>query len=458
MINRMYDNFIYLFMQAAYVTMRKQNVDLTRDNYAIFFKKTLTNIIFNNNYRNITSSNNARETIINFFKEIDFLDVVHYKIGDKAFSELVSSFSNGGSINYIEFTKCIEYFVDNGLVNNLPLDLLSKDGYSIDNKQVEEKISDVKYYPPSNKCREAILSGSQIRVRRSEEKIAGMQAVSDVGKVRKNQEDSYYIGQHPQNKDFKIMLVADGMGGCELGEMASNLAAREMLTWFEYLDANMYYQSDNSKLEQMVKEVLNKINNDIVNKYPGAGTTLCFSIVKNDNIYMCNIGDSKGFVMKDGKFIYETKTHNIAEMYYKVPLDFVRFHPKSNVVVYSLGLDRINVGACVYSDTIPMDRNSEYQVTLCSDGVTDCLSRKQIWEIASKSDNVARDLVYASLDSKSSFKQELEKSKRKFGIIGRQSFRVLVDYLKNRDMGIDYENVIIGGKDNTTAVSGTFRR
>ena len=94
MINRMYDNFIYLFMQAAYVTMRKQNVDLTRENYAIFFKKTLTNIIFNNNYRNITSSNNARETIINFFKEIDFLDVVHYKIGDKAFSELVSSFSN----------------------------------------------------------------------------------------------------------------------------------------------------------------------------------------------------------------------------------------------------------------------------------------------------------------------------------------------------------------------------
>ena len=181
-------------------------------------------------------------------------------------------------------------------------------------------------------------------------------------------------------------------------------------------------------------------------------------VTYNDNIYMCNIGDSKGFVMKDGKFIYETKTHNIAEMYYKVPLDFVRFHPKSNVVVYSLGLDRINVGACVYSDTIPMDRNSEYQVTLCSDGVTDCLSRKQIWEIASKSDNVARDLVDASLDSKSSFKQELEKSKRKFGIIGRQSFRVLVDYLKNRDMGIDYENVIIGGKDNTTAVSGTFRR
>ena len=52
MINRMYDNFIYLFMQAAYVTMIKQNVDLTRENYAIFFKKTLTNIIFNNNYRN----------------------------------------------------------------------------------------------------------------------------------------------------------------------------------------------------------------------------------------------------------------------------------------------------------------------------------------------------------------------------------------------------------------------
>ena len=177
-----------------------------------------------------------------------------------------------------------------------------------------------------------------------------------------------------------------------------------------------------------------------------------------DNIYMCNIGDFKGFVMKDGKVVYETKTHNLVEMYYKIPLDFARFHPKSNIVVYSLGLEGLNVGDSIYSDTIPMDRNSEYQVALCSDGVSDCLSIEQIRKIASKSDNVAFDLVDAALNSKSSFKQELEKSKRKFGIIGRQSFRVLVDFLKNRGMGSDYENVIIGGKDNTTAVSGVIRR
>ena len=36
--------------------------------------------------------------------------------------------------------------------------------------------------------------------------IAGMQAFSDVGKVRKNQEDAYYIGVHPQNKDFNYNI------------------------------------------------------------------------------------------------------------------------------------------------------------------------------------------------------------------------------------------------------------
>ena len=62
------------------------------------------------------------------------------------------------------------------------------------------------------------------------------------------------------------------------------------------------------------------------------------------------------------------------------------------------------------------------------------------------------------MNSTSSFQVELQKAKRKFGIMGRSNFRKLVDFLRMNNMGEKYENIIKGGKDNTTAVVGSIKR
>ena len=467
MINRKYDNLESLFVDAAYVTLTKQNVDLTLDNYSFYFKKALKMIILEKNYRYITSTNNARQKVMHFFGDDsreDFLDIIRYKVGDQLFDRLVPSYSvdaNGNKKFKInEILLCIEYYADNILIHYIPDEDFVASKIKENDSTYKQKIQSVKYYSPSNSCKEAILSGKQIQLSHSEENVAGMQAVSDVGKVRKNQEDSYYIGQHPNNPNFKIMLVADGMGGYAGGQYASSLAAKEMLEWFESLDPSEYYQNDNHHVNQMVASQLDKINSDILRKYSGAATTLCFSIVKQDNLYMCNIGDSKGFVMKNGKFIYETKTHNITDSILELPENFGRFHPESNVITHALGMKEQQTHSCFYSNTIPMDKNNDYQVVLCSDGVSDCLNRDQIVDIVchSQDGSIARNLVNSALNSKSSFQQELENSKRQFGIMGRFNYRKLVDFLRKNGLNEDYEKVIVGGKDNTTAVSGVIKR
>ena len=220
------------------------------------------------------------------------------------------------------------------------------------------------------------------------------------------------------------------------------------------------YENNPERLNQMVARILDKINKDIVSKYPGAGTTLCFSLVMQNSLYMCNIGDSKGFVMKNGHIIYETKTHNVTDCLLHIPDDFGRFHVRSNVISHYLGNDAQDVKSCIFSDIIPMDKNNDYHVVLCSDGLSDCLSNDQIMDTVnrSSSEHVARDLVSRALNSRSSFQQELENSRRKYGIMGKFNFNKLVKVLRENGMDKDYEKIIMGGKDNTTVVSGVVRR
>ena len=461
-MNRKHDNYEYLFIHGMYATLSKHGVNLSLENYSANLKNALKMVIFDNNFRCFTSSNHIREEMRkNFNPEFscNLFALIKYKMGDELFDRMVPSYYED-SFNVAELLNCIDYFVDNILLNDIPKEWMDTRENIRDNNYFQDDIKKVKYFRPNNTCKKAVEDGIQFKLNHSEEKYAGMQAVSDIGKVKKNQEDAYYIGVHPQNNDFKIMLVADGMGGHVGGQYASNIAAKEMLRWFESLNANEFYNSNNDSLQGMIGKQLDYINTEIIKKYPGAGTTLCVAIVKNDNVFMCNIGDSKGFVMQDGKMIYETPTHNFAESCLCIPGDFARFHSRSNVVIENLGIGDGIVSESCYYNTIPLQKGSDYQVVLCSDGVSDCLSQDEIREtvLYSNSENMFKNLVDRALNIKSSFQTELEKSKRKFGIFGKHNFRKLLDRLRRAGMDENYERVIEGGKDNTTAVSGTIRR
>ena len=205
--------------------------------------------------------------------------------------------------------------------------------------------------------------------------------ITDPGIVRSHNEDSVTIVKNLM--DEIMLVVADGMGGHRAGEIASGLAVSHLSERFKALS------SIGSKLDAInwLDENVSLINAEIIkyaNTNPeclGMGTTLVVAIQTNDFLIFANIGDSSGFVLKNGKLHKVTKDHTLVNVLVEagdLTEEEAQNHPKKNVLMKALGvseeaeLDRFTV------DT-PIDA-----ILLCSDGLTNMLSVEQIENIKKK--------------------------------------------------------------------------
>ena len=459
-MNNKYVRVEQTLLDASKATLEKQKIVLSADNYYYIMSEGLKSIIEDGKYVNFTNENGHRRKM-KMYSPKDFMDMVCDKLieygEDEVVYDLYSS-SHGKSVSRNCLERCINLY-SNYVASSLDeMYMVSDDDKRIIIDDFSDRLHSVKFYPPSNECRRAVMNGTQGRVKFSEAKNAGMMAYSDQGKVRDNNEDSYYIGVHPNNPDFKIMLVADGMGGHEKGEVASNIAAREMIKWFESLPEDYFY-GDNHLLSLLAQTAVKNIHEKINFQCHDGGTTLCFSIIKNDNIFIGNVGDSRGFVTENGKLVYSTKPDSLP-ISIGVPEPFDKFHSRNNVILNCLGGGEDMDEPQLHFNTITMDKNAKYDVVLCSDGVSDCLDNEEIMDIMRSGDDVSYRLVEAALNNNLSFHDELDKEKKKAGILGRSNYKKLLGVLERKyGMSLDNDKVIHGGKDNTTAVySGEVRR
>ena len=94
-----------------------------------------------------------------------------------------------------------------------------------------------------------------------------MFASSSIGNVKLTQEDSVLLSEYPKNKDYKMLLVADGVGGSQNGGAASSYVAEEMLEWFKGLKKEDFENMDmlRAKLSQKIQE-MNRETNTIGSK------------------------------------------------------------------------------------------------------------------------------------------------------------------------------------------------
>ncbi|MCI8291245.1 MAG: serine/threonine-protein phosphatase [Clostridia bacterium] len=297
-----------------------------------------------------------------------------------------------------------------------------------------------------NHCRREVLDGSQIivqndlkakdpsrRPRRTYSLNDELMAVTDIGNRRQDQEDSVLILYHPKNPKYKMLVVADGMGGSKNGQLASMEIVKQMIGWFESLPVD-YMKEDNRKyLCEAWNEKLLDISDDIVRKYPGSSSTFVGAIVGEESTTIASAGDSRAYVLGNDNNLYQmTVDDNLAYRAWNKQWtqlekqeknrgvlmqiakgnakDDLRFRKDANVVTNGLGLrekPRINFSRA---------RNDTYKtLMLFSDGVTDCLSDKQIMAItkSTKPAYLATALVNEAI-TKDSNKPELAQSENHF--------------------------------------------
>ena len=245
-------------------------------------------------------------------------------------------------------------------------------------------------YEAINRCRREILLGRQVKQRHNEYALGScLYATQDIGRRRKNQEDSVLIMEHPTNPNFKIMAVADGMGGHEAGEVASSYILEKLSAWFENID--YYYYERPQELQMMLCQVLQTISKGLYN-YLGSdrdllvgGATFTGAIVTEDQTIIASVGDSRAYALsgedlklitKDESAVWDEMAKRkaaIGSYMTEEEIDSLRFNPRSNVITRCMGEKDLE-----YIQSYVINNDSYDELLLFTDGVTDLLSHNDI--------------------------------------------------------------------------------
>lgn len=330
--------------------------------------------------------------------------------------------------NYIDrFGKGLTYvagFGEQDLIQKIAED--SKKASVAKHVQINRRVA--------NKCLKEVMSGAQLKNQRNEYGLEGdLYASQDIGKRRHNQEDSVIILTHPENPDFKLLAVSDGMGGVELGDRASQYTVQQLAKWFESLSKDYFYYP--LELQGLLNSKIKEISNDIYNKYNKeyqsirAGATLATAVVTENETITSTVGDSRVYSILNGKLTLLSrdesrvwplgiKPHEITA----AELDELRFHKENNLITRCIGDD------LKYSriQTLITPNTSYDRLLLFSDGVTDLLSQERIRFISSQ---FPKDLVTKALVDEA----------------------ISMDAIRQKGSSDIYNGKIVAGKDNATA-------
>ncbi len=205
---------------------------------------------------------------------------------------------------------------------------------------------------------------------------------TDQGQVRDHNED--FVGyKEPANasevaRNGWLYIVADGVGGADAGEVASEfstertihnyLADEDTADWGERLYHAM--QTANTELRQMVSE--QTTGNRMA-------TTMVAAVFHDNKVTFANVGDSRGYHWKDGKFKQITKDQSLVAKLVEegaiTELEALN-HPRRNVILHSLGSE-----TTPRIDLFEIEVEVGEQIVLCSDGLTRHVLDQEIAQI-----------------------------------------------------------------------------
>jgi PPM family protein phosphatase len=198
---------------------------------------------------------------------------------------------------------------------------------------------------------------------------------SDVGRQRSVNEDDLVVRP-------PFFAVADGMGGARAGEVASAMAA----------DAFEGESDSGEPAEAQLARILRGANRRIYElavkdeSHRGMGTTLTAAKLHGDEISLAHVGDSRAYVLRDGRLEQLTSDHSlVAELERSGQLspEAAEHHPQRSIITRALGPE-----PDVEVDTYTVTGRDGDLFLLCSDGLTSMISDEEVASILRSSDSL----------------------------------------------------------------------
>ena len=183
---------------------------------------------------------------------------------------------------------------------------------------------------------------------------------TDIGRKRKTNQDSYHL-----NLERKLFVVADGMGGHNGGDIASQMAVKVLP---EYVNNNFQMEpllllTGSIKESNRTIKALGEAQPELV----GMGTTVVSFLFKGPNIYIGNVGDSRAYLINQKKIYQLSRDHSLVQEklnYGVYDRDQAALDPQKNVLVRTVGFeDDVEVDVFTYK----VNKNDIF--LCCSDGL-----------------------------------------------------------------------------------------
>ena len=220
--------------------------------------------------------------------------------------------------------------------------------------------------------------------------------MSHVGLVRKNNEDNCCVCD-----DLKILAVADGMGGHKAGEVASTLALESIMGYLRKNEAIL--QEDPAEALRMAFRHANTTIYDYGQEdgehLRGMGTTVTAAHLRDDNIYIAHVGDSRAYLVRGSEIRLLTNDHSLVnELLMKGSLTAVEAesHPQRNVLTRAIG-----TAASIEVDIIVETVSKGDILILCTDGLSNLVNLEEIKQMAGGNETLgerARHFIERALD------------------------------------------------------------
>jgi PPM family protein phosphatase len=216
-------------------------------------------------------------------------------------------------------------------------------------------------------------------------RIAEQFHASDLGRQRQGNEDNYFVRA-------PLFVVADGMGGAQAGEVASEMAV-------ESFDAGIGDGSPADGLVRIIQEANRRIHDRSRSdeQAAGMGTTCTAAYVGDSDVTIAHVGDSRAYLWRGGELTRLTRDHSlVGELVARGKLteEQAELHPQRSVITRSVGPEP-NVQVDV--ETYPARGGDVYLIN--SDGLTGMINEgrvKPILQSAGSLEQAGRELIAAA--------------------------------------------------------------
>lgn len=202
---------------------------------------------------------------------------------------------------------------------------------------------------------------------------------TDLGNVRTNNEDagSFFKVAGENNQPGYLLLVADGMGGHNAGEVASRMAV-------EVIREEYFRNGGNGNKEKALARAFEMANKKIFEaataneNYRGMGTTCTAVIIAGQHLYFGHAGDSRAYLYKQNNISRITEDHTYVQQLVKngdITAAEAETHPQRNILTNAMGTKpslRVDTGICA----LLFEKGD--RLLLCSDGLYDYLTDAEL--------------------------------------------------------------------------------